>query len=249
MVVHDVGQVVEAGAVGPLDDVVLLAGPLDLDLAADQVVDHQRALAGHLQADDRPAALGLEAGPLGRRLGHEAAAVDERPLLALGRLPLGLEFLGRGVVVVGRPGRQEPLDRRPVALAPLRLVVGGIGAAHLRPLVPVDAQPPQAVQDRGQGLLDVPLLVRVVDAEDELAAVPPGEEPAKQRGPHAADVQVSRRTGGKTRANGHEAGSGGCDRATPAPSEGRLAVYRHHIIPDSARSVYGREKALWALEL
>ena len=78
----------------------------NFDPAADQVVDHQRAFAGHFQADHAAAALGLEAAPLGRRLGHEAAAVEERPLLALGRLALGLEFLGRGVVAIGRAGGQ-----------------------------------------------------------------------------------------------------------------------------------------------
>ena len=49
VVVDHVGQVVEARAVGPLDDVVLLAGPVELDPAADQVVEHQRAFGGHLQ--------------------------------------------------------------------------------------------------------------------------------------------------------------------------------------------------------
>ena len=103
VVVHHVGQVIEAGAVGPLDDVVLLAGPIDLDAAADQVVDHHRALAGHLQPHHRPSAFGLQAGPLGGRLGQEAAAVKKRPLLLLRRLPLGLKFLGRGIVIIGAP--------------------------------------------------------------------------------------------------------------------------------------------------
>ena len=78
VVVDHVGQVIEARAVGPLDDVVLLAGPIELDPAADQVVEHERALAGHLQPHDGLPALGLESGPIGRRLGHEAAAVAKR---------------------------------------------------------------------------------------------------------------------------------------------------------------------------
>ena len=93
VVVDHVGQMVEARAVGPLDDVVLLAGPVELDPAADQVVEHQRPFGGHLQPHHGLPALGLEAGPIGGRLGHEAAAVAERPLLAFGRLALGLQFL------------------------------------------------------------------------------------------------------------------------------------------------------------
>ena len=90
VIVDHVGQVVEARAVGPLDDVVLLAGPVELDPAAHQVVEHQRALGGHLQPHHGLPALGLEAGPIGGRFGHEAAAIAERPFLALGRLALRL---------------------------------------------------------------------------------------------------------------------------------------------------------------
>ena len=61
----------------------------------------------------------------------------------------------------------------------------------------------QAVEDRLQRLVDVPLLVGVVDPQDELPAVLPGEEPIEQRGANAADVQVSGRTGSESGANGH----------------------------------------------
>ena len=51
----------------------------------------------------------------------------------------------------------------------------------------------QAVEDRLQRLFDVPLLIGVVDPQDELPAVLPGEEPIEQRGAYPADVQVSGR--------------------------------------------------------
>ena len=57
VVVDHVGQVIEARAVGPLDDVVLLAGPVELDPAADQVVEDERALAWAFSAARRPAGL------------------------------------------------------------------------------------------------------------------------------------------------------------------------------------------------
>jgi hypothetical protein len=59
------------------------------------------------------------------------------------------------------------------------------------------------VQDRGERLFDVPLLVGIVDPQDELPSVPPGEEPAEQRGPHSANMQVSGRTRCEAGANCH----------------------------------------------
>ena len=194
-IVDHVGQMIEARAVGPLNDVVLLAGPLELHPAANQIVENQRSFGGHLQPHDGLPPSGLESGPIGGRFGHETAAVAERPLLALRRLALGLEFLGRGVVVIGMAAGQQLFDGLLIAIQPLRLVVGGERTAHLGPFVPIDAQPMQAVEDRLQRLLDVPLLVGVVDPQNELAAMLPGEQPIEQRGPDAANVQISGRTG------------------------------------------------------
>ena len=84
VIVDHAGQVVQARAVGPLDDVVLLAGPIELDLAADQVVDDQLALAGHLQPHDGLAPFGLEPAACFGVLGHPAAAVDELHACLLG---------------------------------------------------------------------------------------------------------------------------------------------------------------------
>ena len=67
-------------------------------------------------------------------------------------------------------------------------------APDLRALVPVQAQPTEAVEDRTQGLARVSPLIGIVDAQDEPPAVAAGEEPVEQRGAHAADVQVARRT-------------------------------------------------------
>ena len=137
------------------------------------------------------------------RLGHEAAAVAERPFFALRRLPLRLQFRGGGVIVVRMAAGQQLLDGRPIAIQPLRLVIRSERPAHFRPLVPVDAQPAEAVEDRLQRLLDVPLLIGVVDPQDELPAVLPGEQPIEQRGANPANVQVSGRTGSEAGAD-HE---------------------------------------------
>ena len=97
------------------------------------------------------------------------------------------------------PAGQQLLDRGPVTVQPLRLVIRSERPAHLRPLVPVDAQPVEAVEDRLQSLLDVPLLVGVVDPQDKLPTVLPGEEPIEQGGADPADVEVSGRAAGAKR--------------------------------------------------
>ena len=67
VVVDHRGQMVEARAVGPLDDVVLLAGPVDADFAADQVVEHELAFARHQQPHDALPAFGFETSRRRRR--------------------------------------------------------------------------------------------------------------------------------------------------------------------------------------
>jgi hypothetical protein len=49
--------------------------------------------------------------------------------------------------------------------------------------------------------LHVPLLVRVVDPQDKLTAMFPGEQPIEQRRADAADVEVSSRARGKAGTN------------------------------------------------
>ena len=89
-----------------------------------------------------------------------------------------------------RPRRRAPpssscCDRGLVGVAPLGL--------RDRPLVPVELEPAQRVED----LLDVlgrrALAVGVLDAQDELAALAAREEPVVQCRPRAADVQHARR--------------------------------------------------------
>ena len=84
-----------------------------------------------------------------------------------------------------------------VAVELLRLVIGAVRPADLGALVPVDAEPAEAVEDGLQGLGHVALLVGVVDAQDELAAVLAGEQPVEQGRADAADVQIAGRAGAK----------------------------------------------------
>ena len=108
-------------------------------------------------------------------------------------------------------GGQQFIDGGLITIGPLRLIIRRVRPADLRAFVPIDAQPAQPVQDRRQRLLDVPLLVGVVDPQDELPAVLPGEQPAKKRGANAADVKISGRTGCESSAD-HGRGEGIGDR-------------------------------------
>lgn len=102
---------------------------------------------------------------------------------------LRFQFLVRAVARVGQPSLYEGVEGLAVEVETFGLAVGGVGAADVGAFVEVDAQPPEGSEDVFQVLLAGAVAVRVVDAEDHLSAAPAGEEPVKERGPHAADVQ------------------------------------------------------------
>src|SRR5699024_7798808 len=83
----------------------------------------------------------------------------------------------------------------------LGLAVGFVRAAGLDPLVPVEAEPLQGVDDGLVGLLGVALSIRILDAEDQLAAGVAGISPVEQRGAHHADVRGAGGRWTKTYAN------------------------------------------------
>src|SRR6185437_2642935 len=66
-----------------------------------------------------------------------------------------------------------------------------------RPLVPVEAQPAHVAQDDLLVLRRAPLLIGVLDAQDEGAARPARPEPVEEGGPDAPDVEVSGGRGGE----------------------------------------------------
>src|SRR6266571_218524 len=72
----------------------------------------------------------------------------------------------------------------------LRLEIRAIGTADFRAFIPVDTEPAEAVEDRLQRFGSVAFGVGVINAEDELPAHPPCQQPIEQGGADAADVQV-----------------------------------------------------------
>src|SRR5205823_3007970 len=83
---------------------------------------------------------------------------------------------------------------------PLHLPVGPPGTAHVRPLVPREPEPAQIAEDDRLVLGGAPLLIGVLDPEDEGPARLPRPEPVEERGPDAADVEVAGRGGGEAEA-------------------------------------------------
>src|SRR5690606_31840354 len=74
----------------------------------------------------------------------------------------------------------------------LGLKIRPVRSADFRSFIPIEPEPAKRVQDGREGLVDVPLAVRVVDPQDELPAIVPRPQPVEQRRPHAADVHVTR---------------------------------------------------------
>src|SRR5687768_4124116 len=77
------------------------------------------------------------------------------------------------------------------------------------PLVPVEAQPVETIQNPRDHVGRGPLDVGVFDAEHERAAVPARVEPVEERGAGAADMEVPgrRRSKTDTRHGAHHVGA------------------------------------------
>ena len=188
-VVDDDRQVVGRVAVGPQHDEVFDHRVVELDPPMHHIV--VRGGAGrHAEADGPRRAGGFARGDLVRRQTGAGPVVGPRLPRGLCRFALRLDVVGIAVAVVGVAGRDQPLGRLAVAVEPLGLEVGPAGPADLRALVPVEAEPPHAVEDPGHHLPRRPLHVGVFDSQDEGAAGVPRVEPVEERGAGAADVQV-----------------------------------------------------------
>ncbi len=170
-------EVVENGAITPGDDELVLSVIREAHLAADLVGDDRVAAVGDVQAD----------GCIRTVRGFAAIAA-----VAVLPLPGGHVIAGRRVAI-GRSRLEQPFERLAVAL-------GALVLAH-RPLVPVELEPAQRVED----LLDVlggrALAVGVLDPQDHLSPAPAGEEPVVQCRPRSPDVQGARRRRGEANAD------------------------------------------------
>ena len=203
VVVDDVGEVIGGHAVGLDEDVVVQLGAVHGDVAVEHVVKGGLARLGHVLPDDVGDArveLGLDL------LGGKVQAV----LVVLPGLALGL---GRGAAlgqlllgaeaVVGLALCDQLLGVGQVHVLALGLDVRAVVAADVRSLVPEEAAVAQRVVDDLRCAGHEPLLVRVLDAQDELAVVLLGEEIGIERRAQAAQVQIPGGAWRESRANVH----------------------------------------------
>ena len=150
------------------------------DGALHHVLDHGLALGRRLEADD-----GLHAG---RRLLGIAVApapvVARRAPLALRRLAHLIKLVFRGVARIRIAGGNEAQGRLRVARR-ARELKDGIS-------VPIEPEPFESVEDRGDGILRRTFAIRVLDAQQHAPAVVTGIEPVEKSGARATDVEKSR---------------------------------------------------------
>ena len=175
-VVHRVDERVQRRAVAADQHEVGHRAGGEADLAADEVGPHQ-VLVGHPQPQHRLAALGPEGGLL--LVGEEPVVVVVAELRVLpGGQPAGVDLLVGGEGLVGVPGGEQLGGDVAVDLVALGLPVGPVRAADLGALVPVQAEPAQAVEQVPVGLLGVARGVGVLDAEDEACRRCAGRAPS-----------------------------------------------------------------------
>ncbi len=205
VVVDDHGEVIGGESVGLEQDLVVDIGVLEAHVTAHRVVPLGDAL-GHPQAHHTGRA--ARAFPCNLLLAAEAAAVVTSRLGAGAlRVAHRREPRRRAGAPVRVAARDQPVGVRAIRGDAQRLDVRSMRAADLRSLVPVEPEPAQGFQDQRFGARDVPLLIGVLDAQDEGAAGVTGREPGEERGAHRSEVQRAGGRGRKTRADAR-AGAG-----------------------------------------
>src|SRR4029079_1495678 len=103
-----------------------------------------------------------------------------------------LQPLRRAEAGVRGAARHQLVRVLPVDVETLALSIGTVGAADVRTLVPGEAQPAQGLEDHPLAGGMAALAVRVLDAEEELAAQLASEGVVEKGHVRRADVGVSR---------------------------------------------------------
>ena len=174
---------------------------LNVDLAADEILKPDLFRLRHAEADDRPLA-GLDPASASSARQRAAGAVVLRR--SAGReigLAVGVELLRRAEAVVRVIARQQLVGVRRVEMQPLGLAIGTVRAADVRPLVPVEPEPAQVLEDALLRLARRSLGVGVLDAEDERAVLAVRQQPVEERRARVADVQLAGRAGSESDAH------------------------------------------------
>ena len=175
------------------------------DVAAHDVLEDDVVVVRHAEADRGP----LAAGDARLRLlvrQPPARAALRRPPFGRRGLALLLE-LGRGAeAVVGPVVVHQLLGVRLVEMEPLGLPVRTVGAADVRPLVPVESEPAKVLENGGLGLARRPFGIGVLNPQDEGAALSARQQPVEERRASVPDVQETGGTRGESDSHNYELG-------------------------------------------
>src|SRR6185436_7118250 len=120
-----------------------------------------------LHADHVRLAAALALADLRSRQTAAQPVVPDPPLRRELRLAQRLQALGTAEALEGVPGVEQLRGVRAVDLPALALAVRPLGAADVRALIPVQAEPAQRGENRGLALARAAHRVRVLDAQDE----------------------------------------------------------------------------------
>ncbi len=86
-----------------------------------------------------------------------------------------------------------------VDMQPLRLAIRTVVPTGVDPFGPIEAHPPQVLENRAFRFPRRALEIGVLDADDEGAALPTGEQPVEERRAGIADVQLPGRAGSEAK--------------------------------------------------
>ena len=146
------------------------------------------------------------AGEVHQRLGVRGGrqhANGWRLLRGLLLAPQRIQTLGRAEAAEGMTTFEQHVGVLAIDSAALALAVRRVRTTHVRALVPLETQPAQRGKDGGLGLGRAALLVGVLDAENEGAAVLAGETEIEERDVGRAYVRIAGGRGGDAGADVH----------------------------------------------
>ena len=207
MVVHDVGQVVGRHAVGLVQHLVVQLAQPEGDVAPDHVVHRDFPFGRdlephHVMLPGVGEALLHLFGRKGERVVQpfpRGGIVSEYFFLGFGSLAKGVELL-RGVEsVIRMTAAHQLFGIFAVHGLAFALTVGSVGAAEpVRAFVGHQSAPKQRFDDVVLRPGNIPVLVGVLDAQQEVPAGMLGEKIVVKRCTHPAHVQGAGGTGGET---------------------------------------------------
>ena len=191
VIVHHVGEVIGGQPVPLHEHLIVQCVVWHGDVAENLVVEgglpRGNALADNKVLPRRGPSVGLLTGKL-------PAGVGSPVKLAGIGFRLGLF----AKAAVGAALFQQELGVFSVKIPALRLDIGSHGAAHVGALVVVKTALGQGLVDNIHRPIHKSALIGVLDAKDEFAAGPAGDEPGIKRRAQIANVHIARGRRGKT---------------------------------------------------